>query len=64
MPTKMRLLKLTVDHISRVHKVVDDQGLMRGAELHTHADYDTWVQQMIHTHPAQLHRPASSLTLH
>lgn len=52
MPSQMRKLTLTADHVARVHKVVQDQGLTPGAELHTDADYDSWVKQMIRTHPA------------
>ncbi|ESW79431.1 cation transporter [Mesorhizobium sp. LSJC280B00] len=52
MPSQMRKLTLTADHVARVHKVVQDQGLTPGAELHTDADYDSWVEQMIRTHPA------------
>ncbi len=52
MPSKMRKLALTRDHVARVHKVVVDQGLTPGAELHTDADYDGWVDRMIRTHPA------------
>ncbi|WP_353843000.1 gamma-glutamylcyclotransferase [Mesorhizobium sp.] len=48
----MRKLTLTADHVARVHKVVQDQGLTAGAELHTDADYDRWVEQMIRAHPA------------
>ena len=44
--------RLTVDHIARVHRVVVDQGVAPGVELHTDADYGHWVEQMIRTHPA------------
>ena len=52
MPSQMRKLTLTADHVARVHKVVQDHGLTPGAELHTDANYDSWVEQMIRTHPA------------
>ena len=48
----MRKLTLTADHVARVHKVVQDQGLTLGAELHTDADYGSWVELTIRTHPA------------
>jgi len=48
----MRKLTLTKQHVERVHRAVDDQGLAPGAELHTDADYDGWVERMIRTHPA------------
>jgi cation transport protein ChaC len=47
-----RKLTLTADHVARVHRQVQDQGLPPGAELHTDADYDGWVQRMIESHPA------------
>lgn len=52
MPSQLRKLTLTADHVARVHKVVQDQGLTPGTELHTDADYDRWVEQMIQAHPA------------
>ena len=52
MSRQMRKLTLTKDHVARVHKVVEDQGVTPGAELHTDADYDGWVERMIRTHPA------------
>ena len=52
MPGQPRKLTLTADHVARVHKVIQDQGLSPGAELNSDADYDGWVQQMIETHPA------------
>ncbi|MER8529688.1 gamma-glutamylcyclotransferase [Mesorhizobium sp. M0814] len=47
----MTKLTLTAEHIARVHKVVQDQGLAPGAELHTDADYDGWVERIVRTHP-------------
>ena len=44
--------RLTVDHIARVHRVVVQRGTAPGIELHTDADYDHWVEQMIRAHPA------------
>jgi glutathione-specific gamma-glutamylcyclotransferase len=52
MSGRLRKLTLTKDHVARVHKVVEDQGVPPGAELHTDADYDGWVERMIRTHPA------------
>lgn len=46
------MLRLTVDHIQKIHRVVDDGGFMPGTELHTDADYDRWVGHMVQTHPA------------
>jgi cation transport protein ChaC len=46
-----RQLTLTADHVTRVHRVVADQGIAPGAELHTEAEYDDWVERMIAIHP-------------
>ena len=47
----MRTMSLTADHVARVHEVVQDNGGAPGLELHTDADYDGWVEQIIRTHP-------------
>ena len=52
MPGRTRTLSLTSDHIARVHRLIDDQGLAPGAELHSDADYEGWVERMIRSHPA------------
>ena len=52
MPGRPRKLTLTADHVARIHRVIQDQGVAPGTELHTDADYDGWVQRMIETHPA------------
>ena len=41
----MSMLRLTVDHIQRIHRVVDDGGFMPGTELHTDA------RHVVQTHP-------------
>lgn len=41
-----------MDHIARIHRPIGDQGLEPGAELHSDADYDVWVERMIKSHPA------------
>ena len=51
-PGQPRKLTLTAEHVARVHKVVQDQGAAPGAELHTDADYDSWIHRIIETHPA------------
>jgi cation transport protein ChaC len=48
----MSKLLLTSDHVARIHKVVEDQGLDPGFERHSDADYDGWVQRILATHPA------------
>jgi cation transport protein ChaC len=52
MPSRVRALTLTQDHVARVHKIVEDQGVAPGVELHTDADYDDWVMRIIQSHPA------------
>ena len=52
MPGRTRTLSLTSDHIARVHRPIDDQGLAPGAELHSDADYEGWVERIIRSHPA------------
>jgi cation transport protein ChaC len=49
---RRRLPTLTPEHVARVHRVVEDQGVGPTGELHTHADYDAWVERMIRSHPA------------
>lgn len=48
----MRQPSLTADHISRIHRTLVDPGIEPGAQLHTDADYDEWVERTIATHPA------------
>jgi glutathione-specific gamma-glutamylcyclotransferase len=48
----MRTMSLTSEHIARVHRVVEDQGLAPGAELHTDADYADWVDRILRSQPA------------
>ena len=52
MPGRTRTLSLTSNHITRVHRPIDDQGLAPGAELRSDADYEGWVERMIRSHPA------------
>jgi cation transport protein ChaC len=51
MQRQARRLTLTPAHIERVHREVQDAGLAPGAELHTDADYDRWVEAILKTHP-------------
>ena len=48
----MRNLKLSKDHIVKVHRAVEDSGAPPGMQLHTDTDYDDWVARMVQTHPA------------
>ena len=48
----MRKLRLSKDHIAKIHRVVEDGGAPPGMQLHTDADYDYWVARMVQTHPA------------
>jgi len=48
----MAKLSLTAEHIARVHKAVDDEGVGPDAELHQDADYDEWVRVILDSHPA------------
>lgn len=47
-----RPLRLTPDHIARVHRSVPDAGPAPGIEQHTDADYADWVARMLRDHPA------------
>ncbi len=47
----MRKLTLTPAHIARVHRAVVDNGVFPGFELQTDADYESWVSQIIQSHP-------------
>lgn len=51
MKTAISHLTLTREHIARIHRVVEDQGLTSGQVLHTDADYAEWVKRMIQAHP-------------
>ena len=44
-------LKLTADHIARVHRVVEDQGPVPGVIQQTDADYAGWVERILATNP-------------
>ena len=48
----MRKLTLTPAHIARIHRAVEDSGVLPGFEPQTDADYDDWVTQIIQRHPA------------
>ena len=48
----MRKLSLTRDHIAKIHRVVEDGGAPPGMQLHSDADYEAWVANMVRTHPA------------
>jgi cation transport protein ChaC len=47
----IRKLHLTKEHVAQVFRVIEDQGLAPGAQLHTAAEYDAWVERIIATHP-------------
>ena len=46
----MRTLTLTKEHVTRVHRVVDDSGVPPGQEIHTDADYESLVERMVAAH--------------
>lgn len=46
-------LRLTQDHISRVHRVVKDPGPVAGVVQQTDADYAEWVDRILSSHPAK-----------
>lgn len=45
-------LRLTVEHIARVHRVVEDPGPVPGVAQQTDADYAGWVERSLATNPA------------
>jgi glutathione-specific gamma-glutamylcyclotransferase len=47
-----RALSLTPDHIARIYRVAEDPGPPQGTVSATDADYATWVDRLIATHPA------------
>ena len=48
----MRKLNLTPAHIARIHRAVEDSGVvMPGFEMQTDADYEDWVHRIIQSHP-------------
>jgi len=51
MQTDSRTLSLTPNHISRVHRVVDDTGPPAGVLQQTDADYADWVARIAGSHP-------------
>jgi cation transport protein ChaC len=51
MPRDSRELRLTPDHIVRVHRVVPDAGPAPGVEQQTDADYAGWVDHILRGHP-------------
>jgi cation transport protein ChaC len=44
-------MTLTAAHVARVHKAVEDSGVFPGFEAQTDADYESWVSQIIQSHP-------------
>ncbi|MFO1201222.1 MAG: gamma-glutamylcyclotransferase [Tabrizicola sp.] len=46
-------LRLTRDHIARVHRVVEDPGPVPGVVQQTDADYAEWVERILSTNPAK-----------
>ena len=45
-------IKLTADHIARVHRVVSDSGPAPGVQQQTDADYAEWVERILQDHPS------------
>jgi cation transport protein ChaC len=52
MPDKPRSISLTPAHVAQVHRAIADNGPGLGAELHSDADFDDWVERMMKSHPA------------
>ena len=52
MPGRTRTLSLTSDHITRVHRPIDDQGLAPAQSFIAMPTYEAWVERMIRSHPA------------
>lgn len=46
-----RTLSLTLDHIARIHRVVEDTGPPPGVQQQTDADYADWVARIASSHP-------------
>lgn len=46
-------LRLTPDHIARVHRAVEDPGPVPGVVQQTDADYAEWVDRILSTNPAK-----------
>lgn len=44
-------LRLTADHVARVHRVIADAGPAVGVEQQTDADYAGWVERILRDHP-------------
>src|SRR5215212_389922 len=57
MPGKMRKLSLTADHVTRIHRLVQDSGIPAGIQAQTDTDYEGWIEQMIRTNPAPASPP-------
>ena len=47
MTKEPRKLRLTADHVARVHRVVADAGVPPGMQLQTDADYADWVARLL-----------------
>lgn len=45
-------LRLTQDHIARVHRVIEDPGPVPGVVQQTDADYAEWVERILASNPA------------
>ncbi|MBL9047523.1 MAG: gamma-glutamylcyclotransferase [Tabrizicola sp.] len=45
-------MRLTPDHVARVHRVIADAGPLPGVIEHSDADYAEWVDRILRTNPA------------
>ncbi len=52
MTEKLRIPALTADHITKVHRVIEDAGYPPHIKSQTEEGYAEWVERMIRTHPA------------
>jgi cation transport protein ChaC len=57
MPQVARSLTLTLAHVARVHRAVQDSGVPPGLELNTDADYAKWVDLIMKSNPASSSAP-------
>lgn len=45
-------VKLTAEHVARVHRLIPDGGPAPGVQQQTDADYADWVERILRDHPA------------
>ena len=55
-------LRLTPDHIARVHRAVEDPGPVPGVVQQTDADYAEWVGHILSANPAPMTNSAATPT--